>query len=408
MTASSCAALMRRGSDSGSWAEPATTGSWTRPGPGGPVLRRSGPEHRRGAPGLDQHQTPRRVGRQRHQSLSTAGLGHLVAAAALGRGQQRCGPLHGRGFIRTSTGSAARRSPRRSGACGGYSTAHDGPGRGRRRGPSRERDAFLAGTPPGVGRSTSSDSMGWETTRHTGSSDFYRVNQQRYISGAGSRGTYRGRGPGERRPIRAVYPHYRITRAGSSPRSETPCSAGAISGRWAAAWPWTSRSRDRPADARRGIADGCRRGRARRMWDVASTYGAGRRREAERIRRHRCLPALPRSRSASAHGRKLWGAFPFFDVRVPGRVVYPARVPLATLRRRRRAWMPCAQLRVTLGRSFLALPARVGRLRQCRRRPRICGRRVEVGGWHGSGGGGPLARLPGSPEYDIGRHCLVQ
>ena len=111
--------------------------------------------------------------------------------------------------------------------------------------------------------------------------------------------------------------------------------------------------RDRPADARRGVRLTAAGELSPAMWDVDSTYGA-----AEGAAEAFVTAAMSGAPTLAlrVHGRKLWGAFPFFDAAfVGGASTLPG---YHSQRFAGDAGVDAgAQLRVTLGRSFLALPA---------------------------------------------------
>ena len=124
----------RRAEDHGveSWAERGTICSWTRPRPAGcgSTMIEGGTSRRASRRVAINTRHSRRVGRQRHQPVSAARVGNLVAAAALDRGEQRSRPLYRRrrsvrtqyGFRRTAVrlrdpgpGAGTPPAPKRAG-----------------------------------------------------------------------------------------------------------------------------------------------------------------------------------------------------------------------------------------------------------------------------------------------------
>jgi hemolysin activation/secretion protein len=119
------------------------------------------------------------------------------------------------------------------------------------------------------------------------------------------------------------------------------------------------------------------------VWDVSSTYGSGQA-EADAFM-SAPLPATP-TLALRVGGRRVWGSFPFFESAFLG-----GASTLAGYHSHRFAGDASlyggAQLRLTVGKAFVALPAEwgfygggdVGRVYVDGESP---------GGWHGSGGGG--------------------
>ena len=219
-------------------------------------------------------------------------------------------------------------------------------------------------------------------TSDAGTSDFFRVSQQRYVAE-----------PDVVLPIgRAVQvsvgPFVRYTRTTDNEgRFIAPIrnallggrDFGQVGGRLAV----DIEVRDRPADAQRGIRLTAAGELSPAMWDVDSTYGA-----AEGAAEAFVTAAMSGAPTLAlrVHGRKLWGAFPFFDAAfVGGSSTLPG---YHSQRFAGDAGVDAgAQLRVTLGRSFLALPARWGVFGSAAA-GRVYVDGESVGGWHGSGGGG--------------------
>jgi hypothetical protein len=142
-------------------------------------------------------------------------------------------------------------------------------------------------------------------------------------------------------------------------------------------------TRDRPLNPLRGIHLSVAGEVSPAVWDVSSTYGSGQV-EADAFM-SAPLPATP-TLALRVGGRRVWGPFPFFESAFLG-----GASTLSGYHSHRFAGDASlyggAQLRLTMGKAFLALPAEWG----------IYGGgdvgRVYVdgdspGGWHGSGGGG--------------------
>ena len=234
-------------------------------------------------------------------------------------------------------------------------------------------------------------------TPNTGTSSFYRVSQQRYSAE-----------PALVVPVGrivqvSVGPFVRWTRTPSNagrfiaPLRDTLLGGrdfGQVGGRLAVELD----TRDRLVNPLRGIHVSVAGEVSPAVWDVSSTYGAGQA-EADAFL-SAPLPATP-TLALRAGGRRVWGAFPFFDAAFLG-----GRSTLAGYHSHRFAGDASlyggAQLRLTMGKAFVALPAEwglygggdVGRVYVDGESP---------GGWHGSGGGGLwLAFLDRSNTVSLG------
>jgi len=149
-------------------------------------------------------------------------------------------------------------------------------------------------------------------------------------------------------------------------------------------------TRDRPVRPRRGLHLSVAGQVYPAMWDVPSTYGAG---QAEaQVFASAPMPGRP-TLALRAGGRRVWGSFPFYESAFLG-----GASTLAGYHSNRFAGDASvyggAQLRVTAGQAFLALPVvwglfggvDVGRVYVDGRSP---------GGWHSGGGGGIWLALLG-------------
>jgi hypothetical protein len=142
-------------------------------------------------------------------------------------------------------------------------------------------------------------------------------------------------------------------------------------------------TRDRPVNPLRGVHLSAAAEVDPAVWDVPSTFGSGEVRvEAFESARMWGTPTL----ALRAGGRKVWGSFPFFESAFLGGV---ATLPGYHSNRFAgdASLYGGAQLRVTVGRAFLALPAVWGLYGD------VGTGRVYVdgespGGWHGGAGGG--------------------
>jgi hypothetical protein len=141
--------------------------------------------------------------------------------------------------------------------------------------------------------------------------------------------------------------------------------------------------RDRPVNPLRGFRVSVAGELSPAVWDVSSTYGAG-----EAVADAFVSAPLPTSPTLALRvgGRRVWGPFPFFESAFLG-----GASTLSGYHSHRFAGDGSvyggAQLRLTMGKAFVALPAEwgfygggdVGRVYLDGESP---------GGWHGSGGGG--------------------
>src|SRR6266446_4284288 len=234
-------------------------------------------------------------------------------------------------------------------------------------------------------------------TPNTGTSTFYRVSQQRYSA----------------EPA-VVVPIGRLVQVSLGPFvrwNRTPSNAGRfiaplrdtllggrdfgeVGGRLAVELD----TRDRLVNPVRGIHVSVAGEVSPAVWDVPSTYGNGQV-EADAFV-SAPLPATP-TLALRAGGRRVWGSFPFFESAFLG-----GRSTLAGYHSHRFAGDASvyggAELRLALGKAFVALPAEwgiygggdVGRVYVDGESP---------GGWHGSGGGGLwLAFLDRSNTVSVG------
>ncbi len=234
-------------------------------------------------------------------------------------------------------------------------------------------------------------------TPNTGTSTFYRVSQQRY-SAEPAVVVPIGR------PVRvSLGPFVRWTRTSSNagrfiaPLRDTLLGGrdfGQVGGRLAVELD----TRDRPVNPVRGLHVSVAGEVSPAVWDVPSTYGDGQV-EADAFV-SAPLPATP-TLALRAGGRRVWGSFPFFESAFLG-----GRSTLAGYHSHRFAGDASvyggAELRLALGKAFVALPAEwgiygggdVGRVYVDGESP---------GGWHGSGGGGLwLAFLDRSNTVSVG------
>jgi outer membrane protein assembly factor BamA len=156
--------------------------------------------------------------------------------------------------------------------------------------------------------------------------------------------------------------------------------------------------RDRTVNPRRGFRVALEGEVSPAIWDVPSTYGAGQALADAFL--SASLPAKP-TLALRVGGRKVWGEFPFFDAAYLG-----GHSTLTGYHSHRFAGDASlyggAELRLTLSKAFVALPAEwgiygggdVGRVYLDGASP---------GGWHGSGGGGLwLAFLDRSNTMSVG------
>ena len=157
-------------------------------------------------------------------------------------------------------------------------------------------------------------------------------------------------------------------------------------------------TRDRPVNPLRGVHLSAAAEVDPAVWDVPSTFGAGEVR-AETFASAR-LPLTP-TLALRAGGRKVWGSFPFFESAFLGGVS-----TLPGYHSSRFAGDASlyggAQLRLTVGRAFLALPAVWGLYGDVGT-GRVYVDEDSPGGWHGGAGGGAwLAFLDRRNAMSIG------
>jgi hypothetical protein len=142
-------------------------------------------------------------------------------------------------------------------------------------------------------------------------------------------------------------------------------------------------TRDRPVFPGRGVHLVAAGEVSPAVWDVPSTYGDAQA-EADAFM-SASMPGTP-TLALRAGGRKVWGSFPFFESAFVG-----GHSSLPGFHSHRFAGDASvyggAQLRLTLGRAFLALPALWG-LFGTADAGRVYVNGESPGGWHGSGGGG--------------------
>lgn len=219
-------------------------------------------------------------------------------------------------------------------------------------------------------------------TPNLGNSSFYRVSQQRYIA--------------EPAFVVPVAPHLDVsvgvfgwyTHTGDNtgrfiaPLQDTLLGGrgfGQVGGRVGLDFD----SRDRPVNPLSGVHVSADAEVDPGVWDVPSTYGAGEVRADAFVTAP--LPGLP-TLALRAGGRKVWGSFPFFESAFVG-----GSSTLPGYHSKRFAGDASlyggAQLRLTVGTVFLALPAVWGVYGD------LGAGRVYVdgespGGWHSGGGGG--------------------
>ncbi len=219
-------------------------------------------------------------------------------------------------------------------------------------------------------------------TPNQGNSDFYRVRQQRYVLE-----------PAFVLPIGhhsqvSIGPLARYTHTGDNagrfiaPIQDTLLGGqnfGQVGGQLA----FELDTRDRPVNPLHGIHLAAAGEVEPALWDVPSTYGAGEVRADAFVS---APVALTPTLALRAGGRKVWGTFPFFESAFLGGVS-----TLPGYHSNRFAGDASlyggAQLRLTFGPAFLALPAVWGIYGD------IATGRVYVegespGGWHSGGGGG--------------------
>ena len=219
-------------------------------------------------------------------------------------------------------------------------------------------------------------------TPNTGTSDFYRVSQQRYSAEPALVV------PVARRVQVSVGPFVRWTRTSNNagrfigPLRDTLLGGrdfGQVGGRLAAELD----TRDRPVNPRRGLHVSVVGDVSPAVWDVSSTYGSAQAQADAFVSAP--LPATP-TLALRAGGRRVWGAFPFFESAFLG-----GASTLAGYHSQRFAGDASlfggAQLRLTMGKAFLALPAEWG-LYGGGDAGRVYVDGASPGGWHGSGGGG--------------------
>ena len=142
-------------------------------------------------------------------------------------------------------------------------------------------------------------------------------------------------------------------------------------------------TRDRPLNPTRGIHFSAAGRLHPPLWDVPSTFGSGEA-EAAAFLSARILGAP--TLALHAGGRKVWGTFPFFESAFLG-----GRASLPGYHRNRFAGDASvyggAELRVSVARTYLALPAVWG-LFGTADAGRVYVNGASPGGWHPSGGGG--------------------
>ena len=219
-------------------------------------------------------------------------------------------------------------------------------------------------------------------TPNTGSSDFHRVTLQRYSA----------------EPA-LVVPVGRLVRLSVGPfvrYTRTPDNAGRFIaplrdtllggrefGQAGGRLEVDLDTRDRPVNPLRGIHIAVAGEISPAVWDVPSTYGAGQV-EASAFVSAR-LPTTP-TLALRAGGRRVWGSFPFFESAFLG-----GASTLSGYHSHRFAGDASlyggAQLRLTMGKSDLALPAEWG-IYGGGDAGRVYVDGESPGGWHGSGGGG--------------------
>jgi hypothetical protein len=219
-------------------------------------------------------------------------------------------------------------------------------------------------------------------TPNLGNSSFYRVNQQRYIAE-----------PSLVLPVAphldlSVGPFARYTHTGDNPgRFIEPLQDTLLGGRgFGQAGGQVGLefdNRDRPVNPLSGIHIAATAEVDPGVWDVPSTFGAGEVRADAFVSAP--MPGLP-TLAIRAGGRKVWGSFPFFESAFLG-----GSSTLPGYHSHRFAGDASiyagAQLRLTVGTAFLALPAVWGVYGD------FASGRVYVdgdspGGWHSGGGGG--------------------
>src|SRR5262249_1374737 len=119
------------------------------------------------------------------------------------------------------------------------------------------------------------------------------------------------------------------------------------------------------------------------IWDVDSTYGSGQAVADAFVSAP--IPTKP-TLALRAGGRRVWGSYPFFDAAFLG-----GRSSLAGFHSHRFAGDASvyggAQLRLTMGKAFVALPAEWG-IYGSGDIGRVYLDGDSPGGWHKSGGGG--------------------
>jgi hypothetical protein len=234
-------------------------------------------------------------------------------------------------------------------------------------------------------------------TPNVDDNDFYRVHQQRYIAepafvapiGAqaevslGLKAQWSHTGDNEGRFIATI---------------QDTLLGGRDFGQVGALATFDLDTRDRPVNPLHGVHLSAAAEVDPDVWDVESTFGAGEVR-AEAFQSAR-MPGTP-TLALRAGGRKVWGAFPFFESAFLGGVS-----TLPGYHSNRFAGDASlyggAQLRVTVGRAFLALPAVWG-LYGDGGTGRVYVEGESPGGWHSSAGGGAwLAFLDRRNALSIG------
>jgi hypothetical protein len=227
--------------------------------------------------------------------------------------------------------------------------------------------------------------------------DFYRVQQARYIVepafvvplglhsevSVGIKGQWSHTGDNEGRFIATI----QDTLLGGR-------DFGQVGGRVA----FDADTRDRPVNPLRGVHLSAAAEIDPAVWDVSSTFGGGEVR-VETFASAR-LPGTP-TLALRAGGRKVWGSFPFFESAFLGGVS-----TLPGYHSNRFAGDASlyggAQLRLTVGRAFLALPAVWGLYGDVGT-GRVYVDEDSPGGWHGGAGGGAwLAFLDRRNALSIG------
>jgi hypothetical protein len=219
-------------------------------------------------------------------------------------------------------------------------------------------------------------------TQNLGSSDFYRVSQQRYAF--------------EPAFVIPIGRRAQVSIGASAQWSRTPANPGRFIaalrdtllggrnfGEVAGRVGFDFDTRDRQVNATRGIHLSLAAQVNPGVWDVPKTYGSGEVEAAAFLSAH--MPGKP-TLALRAGGRRVWGSFPYFESAFLG-----GPSTLAGYRSDRFAGDASlyggAQLRLTMGRAFLGLPAvwgvfgdgDVGRVYVDGESP---------GGWHSGGGGG--------------------